>query len=94
MLPERQKSTYFVYLLQCADGTLYAGSTTDIDRRLEEHNSSKKGAGYTRSRRPVTLLYSEDCGNQAEAQKREYAIKQLTRTQKLALIQTAVSSVQ
>lgn len=83
------RESYFVYLLECADGTLYAGSTTDVERRLIEHNESIKGAGYTKSRRPVKLLYSEDCGTQSEAQKREYDIKQLTRPQKLALVKTA-----
>lgn len=77
---------YFVYILQCNDGTLYAGSTTDIARRVEEHNNSKKGASYTKSRRPVTLLYSESCDSQSHAQKREYEIKQLSRVQKLELV--------
>jgi putative endonuclease len=95
LIPPTNKKTesYFVYLLECADGTLYAGSTTDVERRLIEHNSSTKGAGYTRSRRPVKLLYTEDCGNQSEAQKREYAIKQLTRPQKLALVEDTLSSL-
>jgi len=83
------ENPYFVYLLQCADGTLYAGSTTDVTRRLEEHNTSPKGASYTKSRRPVILLYTEECGTQSFAQKREYEIKQLTRTQKLALISSS-----
>ncbi|KND51725.1 MAG: putative endonuclease [Parcubacteria bacterium C7867-001] len=77
--------TYFVYILECADGTLYTGSTTDLERRLEEHNSSDKGARYTRTRRPVKFKYSESFGSQSDAQRREYQIKQLTRPQKLAL---------
>ncbi len=89
-LPPEHKG-YYVYLLECADGTLYAGSTTDVERRLIEHNESVKGAGYTKSRRPVKLLYQEDCGTQSEAQKREYDIKQLTREQKLALVEIGSS---
>ena len=77
---------YFVYMLECADGTLYTGITTDLTRRLNEHNGSKKGAKYTRSRRPVTLAYSESFKNRSEASKREYYIKRLGVAQKRALI--------
>ncbi|MBA3788813.1 GIY-YIG nuclease family protein [Patescibacteria group bacterium] len=76
---------YIAYLLECADGTLYAGWTTDIVRRLEEHNGSKKGAKYTKPRRPVVLKYSENFKTKEEAQRREYALKQLTRSEKLQL---------
>lgn len=89
MITPQAHKGYYVYLLECADGTLYTGSTTDVERRLTEHNESPKGAGYTKSRRPVKLLYSEDCGTQSEAQKREYTIKQLTRSQKRTLIEKA-----
>lgn len=89
MITPQAHKGYYVYLLECADGTLYTGSTTDVERRLTEHNESSKGAGYTKSRRPVKLLYSEDCGTQSEAQKREYTIKQLTRSQKRTLIEKA-----
>ena len=78
--------SYFVYMLRCADETLYTGITTDIERRVEEHNSSKKGAKYTKLRRPVELVYSEESANRSSASKREYAIKKLTRLQKLELI--------
>ena len=77
---------YFVYILQCADDTLYTGITTDIERRVEEHNSSDKGAKYTKLRRPVALVYSEESEDRSSASKREYAIKKLTRAQKLELI--------
>ncbi len=76
-----------VYMVQCADRTLYTGVTTDLERRVEEHNSdNQKGAKYTRARRPVALVYSENCNDRASACKREAALKQLTRQQKLALI--------
>jgi putative endonuclease len=76
---------YFVYILQCSDETLYTGITTDISRRITEHNTSAKGAKYTRLRRPVKLVYSEECRDRSEASKREYAIKHLTRKEKLSL---------
>ena len=79
--------SYFVYILQCADDTLYTGIATDIDRRLDEHNGSEKGAKYTRSRRPVTLVYSEAFPDRSSASRREYEIKKkMNRAQKLQLI--------
>ena len=78
---------YSTYILRCADGTLYTGITTDISKRIEEHNTdNKKWAKYTRVRRPVELVYSEDFDNRSEASKREYQIKQLTREEKIKLI--------
>ena len=76
---------HYVYILQCADGTYYTGYTTDPERRARVHNSGK-GAKYTRSRRPVELIYTEDFDDKREAQRREYAIKQLTRAEKETLI--------
>ena len=76
---------YFVYLLHCSDGTLYTGCTNDLDRRLAAHNAGK-GAKYTRSRRPVTLVYWEQAADRSAALRREWAIKHLTRQQKLELI--------
>ncbi len=84
--------SYFIYILTCKDNTLYTGITTNLEKRLEEHNSSEKGAKYTRARRPVVLSYSESAKNRSEASKREYAIKKLTRTQKLELIYSSSSS--
>jgi putative endonuclease len=78
--------SYFVYILECSDKTLYTGITTDVDKRLEEHNTSDKGAKYTKTRRPVRLLYCEDAPDRSSASKREYAIKKLTRSEKLKLI--------
>lgn len=77
---------YFIYILKCSDETLYTGITTDIQRRVNEHNNSDKGAKYTKLRRPVTLVYSEESQDRSSASKREYAIKKLTRKEKLELI--------
>jgi putative endonuclease len=82
--------TYAIYILECADGTLYTGWTTDVKRRVEEHNSSTKGAKYTKPRRPVVLKYTEAFDSKVEAQKREYELKQLSRTRKLILIQKPI----
>lgn len=78
---------YILYILSCADGSLYTGITTDIIRRLSEHNTSEKWAKYTRARRPVEVVYTEAFNNRSDASKREYTIKQLSRKEKLALIQ-------
>lgn len=80
---------YHIYILQCADNTLYTGITTELDRRIEEHNSSAKGAKYTRARRPVTLVYSEKYDDRSSASKREYEIKKkMSRAEKLNLIKS------
>jgi len=76
---------WYVYLLHCSDGTLYTGMTNDLDKRLEAHNAGT-GARYTRGRRPVSLAWSEACESRSAALKREYAIKQLTRSEKDSLI--------
>jgi putative endonuclease len=74
-------------MVKCADDTLYTGIATELDRRVEEHNFSDKGAKYTRVRRPVELVYSETCPDRSTASKREYEIKKkMTRAEKLALI--------
>ena len=78
-----------VYIVRCADGSLYTGIARDVVRRMAEHNGDKggrAGANYTRARRPVTLVYREDADDRAAASRREYAIKQLDRAAKLALI--------
>lgn len=80
--------SWFVYLLRCADGTLYAGITTDLDRRLAAHNAGV-GARYTRARRPVELIHTEPAADRAEASRREAAIKKLSRAAKLALAGSA-----
>lgn len=82
-----ETSQWYTYILLCADNTLYTGVTTDPDRRLQEHNEdNKKGARYTRVRRPVRLVYQEFSESRAEACRREAAIKKLSRPQKLKLI--------
>ena len=80
-------SQWTVYVLRCGDDTLYTGVTTDIERRVNEHNfDNKLAASYTKSRRPVKLVYTEDCDDRSEALKREIGIKKLKRKQKEALI--------
>lgn len=76
---------WYVYMLRCGDGSLYTGSTTDVDRRLREHQSGT-GARYTHSRPPVALAYVEEAPDRSAAQRREAAIKKLPRAQKLKLI--------
>ena len=75
---------WWVYMLRCGDGSLYTGSTTDVARRVEAHRSGR-GAKYTRSRPPVTLVYQEAQGGRSEALRREAAIKRLSRAEKLQL---------
>ncbi|MGE5319397.1 MAG: GIY-YIG nuclease family protein [Hyphomicrobiaceae bacterium] len=83
-------AAWWVYMLHCADGSLYTGITTDLARRLAEHNGEAGlGARYTRSRRPVRLVYREPAANRAEAARREAAIKRLDRARKLALCAAA-----
>lgn len=79
---------YSVYILLCSDKTLYTGIAFDVQKRLLEHNGSPKGAKYTRGRRPLELVYSEQCEDKSSALKREHAIKKLTRLQKETLLQT------
>lgn len=77
---------WFFYVVKCCDGTLYAGVTTDIKRRLHEHNGTSRGAKYTRVRRPVQLVYEESFPNRSTAQKEEHSFKKLTRKQKEEVI--------
>lgn len=77
---------YYIYILECADNSLYTGITTDLKRRLEEHNSSQLWAKYTSARRPVKLVYFEEVENRSLASKRENEIKKLSKTQKNELI--------
>ena len=84
-------NTYFTYILRCADNTLYTGITTDIERRIFEHNNTEKWAKYTKARRPVELVYQEQYDSRSEASKQEYAIKQMTKKEKLHMIETSLS---
>ncbi len=78
---------WHVYIVRCADDTLYSGVAIDVARRVAEHNGTgRRGARYTRARRPVRLVYQASAANRSVACKREYAIKQLSRRDKLRLI--------
>lgn len=77
---------WYLYILQCGDGSLYTGITTDVEKRLEAHRSGK-GAKYTRGRSPLELKYREACGTRSDALKRELEVKRLSREEKLALIE-------
>ena len=76
----------YTYIVECADGTLYTGWTTNVQKRVKAHNEEKSGAKYTKAKRPVKLVYYEGYETKEEAMRREYAIKQLTRKQKRELI--------
>lgn len=76
---------HYTYMVKCGDGSLYTGYTTDVQRRTREHNLGR-GAKYTRSRRPVSLVYYEEYETKTEAMRREYNLKQLTREEKLKLV--------
>lgn len=80
---------YYVYILECSDKTLYTGITTNLKKRITAHNTSKSGAHYTKTRRPVVLVYSEKCKDLSMALKREHALKKLSRKEKLDLIRAA-----
>jgi putative endonuclease len=79
---------HYVYVLECADETLYTGYTTDVDRRLAEHEAGA-GAKYTRGRTPVELVHVESYATRSDAMSREYEIKQLSRAEKEQLIEAA-----
>ena len=80
--------SWYVYVVRCSDNSLYTGITTDIERRVSEHNNGKAAAAYTRSRRPVQLVYQEACQTRSEATKREIEIKQLSRVEKESFVCT------
>lgn len=78
---------WYVYIVRCADDSLYTGVATDLARRVNEHNTDDRlGARYTRARRPVQLVYSEVCADRSNAQQREYALRKLSRVQKERLL--------
>ena len=87
---DESKEMHYIYLVRCSDDSLYCGWTTDLKRRIDAHNGHiSGGAKYTRGRRPVTLVYSKSFHQKQEAQRRECAIKQMTKTKKLGLIKGA-----
>ena len=81
MLKKKNKSAWYIYIVKCADKTLYTGIAKDVPKRIEAHNKGK-GAKYTASRGPVKLVYQEKTKNRSTATKREIKIKKLTRTEK------------
>jgi putative endonuclease len=85
--------SWFVYIIRCNDNSLYTGITTNLRRRLAEHNSSKRGARYTRSRRPVTLVYFENLPSRSAAASREYRIKHMDIAGKKSLINKSFQSI-
>ena len=84
---------WYLYVVECSDGSLYTGVTTDVHRRLNEHNESTKGAKYTRSRRPVRLVYYEEHVDRSAACKAEYALKKMSRKNKLEYIRIPCSII-
>lgn len=88
---KEESKVYFTYLLLCADGSLYCGYTDDLDRRVAVHNRGK-GAKYTKSRLPVTLVYCETFPDRHGAMRREWEIKRLTRAEKERLIAAAAEN--
>lgn len=86
-MPSSSAPSWIVYILRCADNTLYTGITTDVDKRIDQHNGvEKNGAKYTRNRQPVRLVYQEPSISRSDASKREYSIKCLTKSQKETLV--------
>jgi len=84
---KEDSTNWFVYFLRCSDNSLYAGITTDVERRIHQHNHcNKTGAKYTRVRRPVSLAYCEASTNRKSASQREYQLKQLLKNQKEQLV--------
>ena len=79
---------WYVYIARCSDGTLYTGITTNLEKRVAEHNTETNGAKYTRSRQPVELVYSELVDSRSSAAKREYAIKRMSLAKKVELIES------
>lgn len=80
------KNQWYTYIVKCSDNTLYTGVTTDLERRVNEHNNSDKGAKYTKTRRPVKLVYNETHTDRSSSSKRESEIKKLSRIDKLKII--------
>lgn len=81
-----KEQSWFVYMVRCRDNSLYSGVTTDLTRRESEHNTSVKGARYTRTRRPVIMVYNQVVANRSEAGKLEWRLKKLTKAKKELLV--------
>ena len=82
-----ENRNWYLYILECRDGSLYTGITDDVSRRFAQHNAGK-GAKYTRGRGPLILRYQEECGSHGDALRREIEVKKLTRLEKLTLIES------
>jgi putative endonuclease len=87
----RQKAPWFVYIVSCSDGTYYTGITTDIERRLREHNETRAGARYTRARRPVKLVYRESAASRSEAARRESRVRRIPAAEKREMAAASAS---
>lgn len=85
----KDNDIWYVYMVRCRDGSLYTGITKDLDKRVKAHNSGKDGARYTRSRRPVTLVYAKQVASRSAAARLEYQFKRLPPAQKNLLIRSA-----
>jgi putative endonuclease len=81
-----EKGIWYVYMVRCSDGTLYTGISNDLEKRIKAHNSGKDGARYTRSRKPVELVYSEQVESKSAAARLEYQIKRLPRNKKELIV--------
>ena len=84
------ETEWFVYIVQCRDGSFYTGITTNLEKRVQDHNTGSAGAKYTRSRRPVRLVYHEAAVSRSAAARREFQVKQMTPAGKLQLMRTAL----
>lgn len=82
---------FSLYILRCADGTLYTGITTDVARRVAEHESGARGAKFLRGKGPLEVVFEQAVGDRAQAQKLEHRIKRLSRAQKIALVERRLS---
>lgn len=80
---------HYFYIVRCSDDSLYCGQTNNLEKRIKEHNGSSKGAKYTRSKKPVKLVYSEECPNIQSAMKRECEVKKWPKSKKEALVKEA-----
>lgn len=85
-MPDEAAAAYWLYLLQCRDGSLYTGIARDVEARLREHDDGARGAKYLRGRSPLVLVFRREVGDRGRAQRLEYRVKNLPRSRKLALI--------
>lgn len=90
---DKSPATFSVYLVRCADGSLYCGIAVDVEARVAQHNTGKLGARYTKSRRPVALVYQTVCGSRSDALKEERRIKKLLRAEKEMLVKASSGTV-